>query len=67
MPPVQVVFRTYEHVIGCGNVSGFSLRRFSWPRAGMVMREPGPNRLSKLSTPPLTCDISGSGELYQRP
>lgn len=25
-----------------------SLRRFSWPRADMVMREPGPNHIREL-------------------
>ena len=39
MPPlVQVVFERLEHVIGCGHVSGLSLRRLIQPRAGMAMR-----------------------------
>jgi len=39
MPPlVQVVFERLERVIGCGHVSGLSLRRLIQPRAGMAMR-----------------------------
>ena len=39
MPPlVQVVFERFERVIGCGHVSGLSLRRLIQPRAGMAMR-----------------------------
>ena len=39
MPPlVQVVFERLERVIGCGHVSGLSLRRLTQPRAGMAMR-----------------------------
>jgi len=39
MPPlVQVIFERLERVIGCGHVSGLSLRRFTQPRAGMAMR-----------------------------
>ena len=39
MPPlVQVVFERLERVIGCGHVSGLSLRRLIRPRASMAMR-----------------------------
>lgn len=41
MPPlVQEISEWSECVIGCGNVSGLSLRRLIQPRAGMAMREP---------------------------
>ena len=32
------------------------LRRCSWPRAGMVMREPGPNHIQELKA---QCHIDG--------
>jgi hypothetical protein len=39
MPPlVQVVFERLERVIGCGHVSGLSLRRLMQLRASMAMR-----------------------------
>lgn len=39
MPPlVQVGFERLERVIGCGHVSGLSLRQLIQPRAGMAMR-----------------------------
>jgi len=41
MPPlVQEISDQFERVIGCGHVSGLSLRRLIQPRAGMAMREP---------------------------
>jgi hypothetical protein len=43
MPAVmQGKFRTFEHVIECGLVSGFSVAAVHMPRAGMVMRGSGP-------------------------
>lgn len=45
---VQGGFERSEHVIGCENVSGLTMRRCSWPRAGMEMRGPGPNHYSEL-------------------
>ena len=40
MPPlVQVFFERLERVIGCGHVSGLSLRRLTQPWAGMAMRD----------------------------
>ena len=35
---MQVVFERLERVIGCGHVSGLSLRQLIQPRAGMAMR-----------------------------
>lgn len=41
MPPlVQDISEHLERVIGCGHVSGLSLRQLIQSRAGMAMREP---------------------------
>jgi hypothetical protein len=38
-PLVQEISEQFECVIGCGHVSGLSLRRLIQPRAGMAMCE----------------------------
>jgi hypothetical protein len=43
------------------------MRRFLWPRAGMVMREPGPNQLSKLFRLLVTNGFPGSDLSDQSP
>ena len=49
MPPlVQEISKQFECVIGCGHVSGLSLRRLIQPRAGMAMREPKTDRQIEL-------------------
>lgn len=60
-------FFEYEHVIGRGHVSGLCVQLFSWPRAGMVMREPGPNQLSKLLRLLVTNGFPGSDQSDQSP
>ena len=42
------VLNSFEHVIGCGHVSGLDARRFAWPLAGMEIRGAGPDHSGEL-------------------
>jgi hypothetical protein len=66
MPPLmQGISELFEHVIGCGHVSGLLVRRWSWPLAGMEIRGSEANHESELSGS-LTQTASSDPDLADR-